>query len=357
MIYAPIALDTSMSTLQIRQHASHFAASTFVLTMLVAGASPAAAASQASACRLSANREAPTVTVRSGSRVREVKLFLPSAYDGKRPLPLVFDLHGSNGSGENQAMNSDFAKTAEKHGFAVAWPDGGVTLPEAPTAHYWNISGLPLTGNNPMPANAPDDVAFFSDAIDQIAASYCIDVSRIYVAGHSGGARMSSLLACRLADRIAAVAPVVGLRAGLPLTTDPSRPDPESCQPSCAIPIVAFHGTDDLTNPYAGGGNIYWQYGVEAAVNRWVELNGCGATPVVELIAAHVERRRYVGCRNNVVVEFNRIDASGELGGGHTWPGSPRRREPAPGNEPNYPSTELSASERIWEFFSQYHLQ
>lgn len=65
---------------------------------------------------------------------------------------------------------------------------------------------------------------------------------------------------------------------------------------------------------------------------------------------------RYEGCRDGVVVEFNRIDAPGASGGGHTWPGSPRRREPPPGAAPNYPSQEISASERIWEFFSQYHL-
>ena len=122
------------------------------------------------------------------------------------------------------------------------------------------------------------------------------------------------------------------------------------------MPVIAFHGTDDLTNPYPGGGNIYWQYGVEAALNRWVELNGCKTQPAIEKVTAHVERHRYTGCRDGVAVEFNRIDASGALGGGHTWPGSPRRREPAPGAAPNYPSQEISASERIWEFFSQYHL-
>jgi polyhydroxybutyrate depolymerase len=327
-----------------------------LILLAAAGLTPAMAATRASGCGLPAKNGHLDVQITSGSQVRDVRIFLPGSYDGTRALPLVFDLHGSNGSGADQAINSDFAKTADKQGFAVAWPDGGVTLPAAPDAHYWNIEGLPLTGNRPMPADAPDDIRFISDAIDQLAANFCIDVTRVYAAGHSGGGRMSSLLACRLADRIAAVAPVVGLRAGLPSATDPARPDPASCKPSRAVPIITFHGTDDLTNPYAGGGNSYWQYGVEAAVNRWAELNGCGATPVVEKIAAHVERRRYVGCRDNVVVEFNRIDAPGAQGGGHTWPGSPRRREPPPGAAANYPSQEISASERIWEFFSQYRL-
>ncbi len=333
------------------------AGSTIVVVLLAAAAvAPAAAAASGSGCGQVTRTGPLVVKIKSGSQVREVKFFLPSSYDGTRSIPLVFDLHGSNGSGADQAINSDFAKTAESKGFAVAWPDGGVTLPEAPGAHYWNIAGLPLTRNTPLPAGAPDDVTFISDAIDQLAASYCIDTTRVYAAGNSGGARMSSLLACHLANRIAAIAPVVGLRAGIPLAADPTRPDPASCQPSRAVPVITFHGTDDQTNPYPGGGNTYWQYGVEAAVNRWVELDGCGPTPAVEKVAEHVERRRYVGCRDNVVVEFNRIDAPGALGGGHTWPGSPRRREPPPGSAPNYPSTEISATVRIWEFFSQYHL-
>ena len=45
---------------------------------------------------------------------------------------------------------------------------------------------------------------------------------------------MSSLLACRLSGRIAAVAPVAGVRAGNPAADD--------------------------TNPYAGGGAAYWHY-------------------------------------------------------------------------------------------------
>lgn len=328
-----------------------------IAAFLSAISTPAQAAAAASAsCAVSATGGMKTVSIRSGGRVREFKVYLPGSYTGRQAIPLVFDLHGSSGSGEAQAINSSFEKTAEKHGFAVAWPDGGISLPAAPQEHYWNIYGLPLTGNRPIPADAPNDVQFFSDAIDQLASQFCLDTRRVYSAGHSGGARMSSVLACQLSDRIAAVAPVVGLRAGMPLKSDPSRPDPESCKPSRAMPIITFHGTDDRTNPYKGGGNEYWQYSVETAVGSWAALNGCRPAPVVTKVAEHVERRRFEGCRSGVVVEFNRIDAPQSAGGGHTWPGSTRRVQPANGAEPNVPSTEINASERIWEFFSQYHL-
>jgi polyhydroxybutyrate depolymerase len=330
------------------------AAAALVTGMALSSLSTAGVAAGASSasCSISATGGSRAVTIRSGTRSREFRIYLPGSYSGRKVVPLVFDLHGSGGSGETQAAISGFGKVAEKHGFAVAWPDGGISLPDAPGQHFWNVGGLPLTGNRPVPADAPDDVQFFVDAIDQLKAQFCIDDTRVYVAGYSGGARMSSLLACRIPDRIAAIAPVVGLRAGMPSATDPSQPAPESCRPLRAVPIITFHGTDDHTNPYAGGGTVYWQYGVEAAVSRWVSLDGCRVTPVVSKVAAHIERLRFEGCRNGAVVEFNRIEAPQDQGGGHTWPGSSR----APGASADKPSQEISASERIWEFFSRFHL-
>jgi polyhydroxybutyrate depolymerase len=332
-------------------------AAALIIALLLSGVStPAGAANPSGAnCAATATSGSVAVTIRSGSHSREFRIYLPRSYTGRKAVPLVFDLHGSGGSGESQARNSGFEKVAQKHGFAVAWPDGGIVLPGAPDQHYWNINGLPLTGNRPVPADAPDDVQFFADAIDQLRSQHCIDAARVYVAGHSGGARMASALACQLSDRIAAVAPVVGLRAGRPLDSDPSRPDPASCKPTRAVPVVTFHGTDDHTNPYAGGGSVYWQYGVEAAVSRWVALDGCRTTPVVTKLATHVERRRYVGCRDGAVVEFDRIDAPQAQGGGHSWPGSAPRGAP-PGASSDIPSLEINATERIWEFFSQFRL-
>lgn len=332
---------------------------TAVLGTLLFFAIPAiagAAVPTASGCGVDLPSGNVTVVVTSGGRSREFQIFLPSAYDGQSALPLVFDLHGSNGSGKDQAVNSNFVATAERQGFVVAWPNGGVTLDENPAAHYWNIPGLPLTGNRAVPEDAPDDVQFFADALDHLAARYCIDLQRVYSAGHSGGGRMSSLLGCRLANRIAAIAPVVGLRAGVPSAKDPAQPDLASCRPARAVPVITFHGTSDETNPYSGGGNRYWQYGIETAVQRWVELNGCSKEPAIQKLTERVERRSYTGCRDGAEVEFNRIDAPAALGGGHTWPGSPRRREPPPGATPSYPSRELDASERIWEFFSKHSL-
>ncbi|MGW3571904.1 hypothetical protein ACWDSL_49920 [Streptomyces sp. NPDC000941] len=90
---------------------------------------------------------------------------------------------------------------------------------------------------------------------------------------------MASLLACRLADRIAAIAPVAGLRAGNPDPSDPTRPEPGSCAPARPVPVLAFHGQQDPVNPNTGGGPGCWPYSVPAAIDRWGTLDGCRIGP------------------------------------------------------------------------------
>ena len=72
-----------------------------------------------------------------------------------------------------------------------------------------------------------DDVAWFTALLDELAATLCIDTERIYVAGFSNGAMMASVLACELSERIAAIAPVAGLR------------DPEGCATTRPVPVIA----------------------------------------------------------------------------------------------------------------------
>jgi len=106
----------------------------------------------------------------SSGRSRPVLLFVPTLSAKPRALPLVIDLHGSGGNGETQARSTRLADVAAENDFVVANPSGGVSFPDAPEKHYWNIPGVPLSGVGDTPADAPDDVQFISDTIDAIAA-------------------------------------------------------------------------------------------------------------------------------------------------------------------------------------------
>ena len=292
-----------------------------------------------------------TVTVHSGSADRKMRVYVPASAAGRSGLPLVFDLHGSGGNGERQALHSGLAAQADRHGFLVANPDGGIADPASPADRfYWNIPGVPLIGTLQTPANAPDDVQFFRAAIQQMEQSGCADPHGVYVTGFSGGARMASWLACQLADRIAAVAPVAGLRAGVPRAGEPRTPDPSTCTPSRAVPIITFHGVHDPTNPFAGDGGPRWGYSVPAALERWASLDACQKTPSEKMLSTHVTEVSYVGCRGGAELILYRTDAPLDHGGGHVWPHPTSAASQSTAEEVD----QLDASELIWEFFARH---
>jgi polyhydroxybutyrate depolymerase len=122
-----------------------------------------------------------------------------------------------------------------------------------------------------------------------------------------------------------------------------------SCQPQRGVPIITFHGTDDSVNPFDGVGAAYWGYGVPVALQRWSEFNHCSGTRQHRRIAPHVVEERYDSCQHHADIVLYRTEASAAEGGGHVWPGG--AWPPAAGGRP-----EISASERIWEFFRRHPL-
>jgi polyhydroxybutyrate depolymerase len=241
----------------------------------------------------------------------KVTVHLPGNADPATPLPLVILLHGSGATGAAMLRDSKLADAANTHGFVVVAPDAGIPHDRG---YVWNIPGVPtVTGAIPGP-DARDDVAFLTGVIDRLAASGCVDPARVYATGLSGGGRMTSWLGCVAADRFAAIAPVVGLRAGNPLASDPTRPDPASCRPSRPVPVIAFAGDADTTNPIQGGGAKYWSYTMHAAEMRWASLNGCTAAPTTRWVAPKVYEERHTACHDGA-------DVAGRItvGGGHSW--------------------------------------
>ena len=252
-------------------------------------------------------------------------MYRPEAVKPGTPAPLVFLLHGSSGQGTSILGRSSLKAVADKYGFIIAAPTGAIRLAQG---FAWNIPGVVTTGGAAPGAGDRDDVKYLLSILDLLAEQGLVDRSRVYVTGFSGGGRMASWLGCVASTRFAAIAPVVGLRAGAPLASDPRQPDPDSCRPESTVPVLTFAGDSDTTNPIAGGGAKYWQYSMHAAEMRWAGLNRCERPPVTRRISANVYQELYDGCQDGAMVTAYITE-----GGGHTW---------------------LADEEVMWKFFTRY---
>jgi polyhydroxybutyrate depolymerase len=262
--------------------------------------------SAAAACNLSRASGVSSQQLMSGQRQRSYRLFVPPGYDGHQRLPLVLDLHGSGGSSAGQARNSGFEMLSSSEHFIVATLDA--------VDARWNV---------PVQQGRPDDVAYVGDVIADVASHVCTDDTRVYATGFSGGARMTSLLGCRLGARIAAIAPVSGLRF------------PEPCT-GRAVPVLTFHGLADPQNTYDGhladrGGE--WVESVPEALAGWARHNGCKGDAILEDPPGPLSTLRYQ-CPDGAEVRLIRID-----GLGHTW----TRKE-------------VDTTAVMWQFFKSHRL-
>jgi polyhydroxybutyrate depolymerase len=180
-----------------------------------------------------------TVNLQSGGMNRSYLLHIPPGYDGTKPLPLVFDVHGYSSFASEQLMRSKWDQMADKEGFVLIDPEG--------VNKSWN-AGSCCGGNN------QDDVKYFRDVVAKATAELCIDEKRVYVSGHSNGGAMAYRLACEAADIFAAAAPVCGW---MTVTT---------CNPARPIPILEIRGLNDGTVNIAGA---------DADVSEWLSNDNC----------------------------------------------------------------------------------
>jgi polyhydroxybutyrate depolymerase len=297
----PLPEEKEVDSMRLLQIAATLS---MVLAATAAHAQPAG--SSAAACSLPRASGMTTEDLTSGQRQRTYRLFVPPAYDGRQRLPLVLDLHGSGGNPAGQARTSGLETLAAREGFLVA------TL--AAEGGRWNV---------PVAEGRADDVAYVSDVISHVAARVCTDESRVYATGFSGGGRMSSLLGCRLSSRIAAIAPVAGLRA------------PGECE-GRTLPVLSFHGLADPQNPYDGKANrgAEWVESVPDALAGWARRNGCRSEAVLEDPPGPLSTLRYNACGGGEV-RLIRID-----GLGHRWA-----------------RDEIDTTAAMWEFFKLHRLE
>ncbi len=277
-------------------------------------------------------------TMMSGGVERMFRLVVPDGYDGRTALPVVFGLHALTVSHLAVPSISGYDEMATRYDFIAVYPSGRLNG----TTPYWLAA--PVPGNH--------DVRFVGELLDLLETELCIDPARVFAAGMSNGGQMSSVLACQLADRITAVAPISGVEFS------------DSCR-GRPVPVMAFHGDADPIVHYDGGGlnatritdMNYWHgevpaglpehEGVEAAMRNWARHNGCDPEPLEVRLSPEVVRRTWERCDADTILYVVE-------GGGHAWPGKPFPQFEA---SFGHGTDDIDATTLMFEFFFEQMLR
>jgi polyhydroxybutyrate depolymerase len=175
------------------------------------------------------------------------------------PTPVVIGLYGHHQTIEKFRDWLHLDVTADRERFLVVYPEA--------IERDWSY-GRPIIKAMPTVNGEPaDDLGFIRAIIDNLIETKRADPDRIYVTGLSRGGLMTFTIACALADRIAAAAPLI---TGM---TEFQRQD---CKPAKAVAMMAVDGTNDPVQSYDG-----WLYplghllSVPETMEYWRLQNGC----------------------------------------------------------------------------------
>lgn len=287
-----------------------------------------------------ASHAAEIVTITHQGVARTAVLHQPAATVG-RAAPLVIALHGLGGSGENFRSFARLDAVAEREGFVAVYPDA--------IAKAWSY-GRPI--NQPMPTvgdETVDDLGFLRLLIDDLVGRKIADPARIYVTGISRGGLMAYTLACALADRIAAAAPLI---------TSMTEYQRDDCQPARPVPIAVVAGTADREQSFDGGqARLGRLLSVPDTMEFWRTLHGCTrrdrrtlphrdpADPTRVIVT------EWNGCRSNANPVLYRV-----AGGGHQLPSLQPSGNPMSEERFGPRNRDMETADEVWNFFREFSL-
>ncbi len=177
--------------------------------------------------------------IKVGGTEREYKIYVPKNLGEKRPL--LISCHGMNQDAAYQMNMLDIKSVADTAKFVTVFPEG--------ISKSWD-----LDGNR--------DINFMLAIIDKMVEKYDIDRGRVYLSGFSMGGMFTYHAMNKIADRIAAFAPISGYPMGGATAKASVR----------AIPIIHTHGTGDDVVSFSN---------VQKNLNVWINHNGCPTTATV----------------------------------------------------------------------------
>jgi len=247
-------------------------------------------------------------TIEHDDRMREYRLYVPPDLDRLKPAPLVFALHGGASKGVWLEEGVAYNEYAKRDGWIVVYPSGV-------DGHWNDLRGVEGWLGRP-PGFVPhrshrenvDDVGLIEALLAELSAEFAIDDKRVFVTGRSNGGVMSHTVAAMLADRIAAIAPIVSSMA---------RPVYEAFPPSRPVSVLMINDKGDPLRLWDGRGELSNDVSVPEAIAKWKQVNGCGSEQTVsaEAIAGEADDARvshtvWSDCAEGVNMELYVVEAN-----------------------------------------------
>jgi polyhydroxybutyrate depolymerase len=273
-----------------------------------------------------------------GDYDRTYRVHVPTGYREDKPMALVVVLHGAFSGSAEIEKRAGFSALADKEGFVVVYPEGIGILG---FLQHWNAGHC----CGKAAEDDVDDVGFVADVIEEVKNYLTIDTTRIYMTGFSNGGMLTHRFAAEHPEILAAAAPVAGaISSGDSADED----DWQIPTPNSVVPMIIFHGREDLRIPYASeglGDGPFYSTALESSL-FWSSSNGCDAHHREQSLSfGGVTVDTWSDCEKNVDVLLFSL---GEWG--HRWPGPYFTRETGPQS----PLYNFNATEIIWAFFEKY---
>lgn len=252
-------------------------------------------------------------TFKHQGMTREYYLYTPQNL--KKGAPLVLCLHGYGGSGAHG--NADLMDAADRHGFAICYPDGS---PDPRGYKSWNV-GYPF-----QKGMKTDDVDLMVKLSKHLKKEH--GFKDAFLTGMSNGGEMCYLTAQRKPKAFKAIASIAGLTLTAMMPLKYKEP----------VPFMEVHGTEDRVSEWTGDPEDKGGWGaymaVPAALSHIIAANGC----VSETITALPRKEG----RNQVILHHFQGGKADVLvykviGGDHSWS-----------------DKDMDTCDAILEFFSHY---
>ena len=252
-------------------------------------------------------------TFKHQGMTREYYLYTPQNL--KEGAPLVLCLHGYGGSGAHG--NADLMDAADRHGFAICYPDGS---PDPRGYKSWNV-GYPF-----QKGMKTDDVDLMVKLSKHLKKEH--GFKDAFLTGMSNGGEMCYLTAQRKPKAFKAIASIAGLTLTAMMPLKYKEP----------VPFMEVHGTEDRVSEWTGDPEDKGGWGaymaVPAALSHIIAANGC----VSETITALPRKEG----RNQVILHHFQGGKADVLvykviGGDHSWS-----------------DKDMDTCDAVLEFFSHY---